>query len=1175
MSKKLQRVMAAILSLCMMFSIIGTADVRPVNAAERSAEILKDSEFTGDLSKDGIWNVESSTNDKSTFEFYSYASNEWLKPGDDQGTSCFKFWMENEGSFLLTQKVDLKAGTYKISTDFSGEKAKVQLVLGEKEGSSVDLGGWNVWSEAADQFTITEDAKDVTVGIKVTASADGYGYIDSISMKDASEAEQEPEPVDAGIYVKRVKGLSDDFFKGADVSSYIAQKNSGVKYYDFDGKELDDQGFFDLLSSCGMNYIRIRVWNDPYDKDGNGYGGGNNDLDTAIKIGKWATKAGMKVLIDFHYSDFWADPAKQKAPKAWEGMEIDEKTKAVEQFTTESLNALVKEGVDVGMVQVGNETNAKVCGEDKWENISKIFNAGSKAVRTVAAESKKDILVALHFANPEGVGRYAGYAEQLAENKVDYDVFASSYYPYWHGSVTNLTNVLSDVAKTYGKKVMVAETSWVTTYEDGDGHTNSIYEDKDGIDINYDVSVQGQANELRDVIQAVKNVGDAGIGVFYWEPAWIPVQVYDKDAANASEVLSENKKLWEKNGSGWASSYSKAYDPEDAGKWFGGSAVDNQALFDFKGHPLETLNIFNYVVTGTNAPLAVTSVKAEAVEAEVGKDATLPKTATVVYNNGDKSDASVEWSMDEVNAAVKAGIGKYKINGTVVVEGVSYKVTCAFTIKPLNLLQNAGFEEEDMSMWNISSLDSKTAQRLEDNNKHSGAFCLKFYSDKAVSFTAEQTITLDAGTYAFEGYVQGGDAGENAKITLYASADGKNYTVDTSVNGWQNWSNPTISKITVAKNKTQITVGASVDAAAGAWGSWDDFYLYKTSDASNVVPAISITDATVNGITDTVYTGKNQVQKVTVIKDGAILAEGNDYKVSYKNNKNAGTATISIVGCGKYTGSITKTFTIKKAKQSITCNATFTKKIGDAAFSLNVKRTGEGSLAYASNNEKVVKVDSKGKVTVVGKGTAKVTVTAAATNNYEKAQKTITITVNDKKTQKITTSKASYSKVYGDKQFTLGAKTTGGGKLTYTTSNNKVVKVSSSGKVTITGCGTAYIVVKAAKTATYNEASKKIKVVVVPKKVSGLSVKSKKTKTATVKWSKNSKADGYVVYYSTSNKFKKNVKKVEVKSAKKTTITVTKLKKKTSYYVKVRAYSNVGGKRVYSSDCKVKKVVVR
>ena len=110
----------------------------------------------------------------------------------------------------------------------------------------------------------------------------------------------------------------------------------------------------------------------------------------------------MKVLIDFHYSDFWADPAKQKAPKEWQNYTIGEKEIALYQYTKESLEKLISEGIDIGMVQIGNETNGKFVGESEWSKISKLFNAGSKAVR----EIDSNILVALHFTNPEKIGNY-------------------------------------------------------------------------------------------------------------------------------------------------------------------------------------------------------------------------------------------------------------------------------------------------------------------------------------------------------------------------------------------------------------------------------------------------------------------------------------------------------------------------------------------------------------------------------------------------------------------------------------------------------------------------------------------------------------------------------------------------------------------------------------------------
>ena len=121
------------------------------------------------------------------------------------------------------------------------------------------------------------------------------------------------------LFVKKVDNLPEDFIMGMDASSVIAEEASGVKYYDFDGQEQD---VFQTLAESGISYIRVRVWNNPYDKNGNGYGGGNCDINTALEIGKRATKYGMKLLVNFHYSDFWADPAKQMVPLEWKGMDL-------------------------------------------------------------------------------------------------------------------------------------------------------------------------------------------------------------------------------------------------------------------------------------------------------------------------------------------------------------------------------------------------------------------------------------------------------------------------------------------------------------------------------------------------------------------------------------------------------------------------------------------------------------------------------------------------------------------------------------------------------------------------------------------------------------------------------------------------------------------------------------
>lgn len=328
----------------------------------------------------------------------------------------------------------------------------------------------------------------------------------------------------------------------------------------------------------------------PYDKNGHGYGAGNNDLDKAIEIGKRASAHGMKLLVDFHYSDFWADPGRQVVPKAWANMNLTEKSTALYQYTKDSLQKLRAAGVSVGMVQIGNETTSSGLAGEAGEGRYALYAAGSKAVREV----DPSVLVAIHLTNPDKTDTILNYAQELANHQIDYDVFATSYYSFWHGSLDNLTYVLKTVADNYGKKTLVAETSYAYTLEDGDGQQNVI-RNKNQLTVGgYPASVQGQSHVLRDVIDATNKAGSSALGVFYWEPAWTPVSQKGKEA---------NLPIWEQYGSGWAFSYAIGYDPNVNQTNYGGSEWDNQALFDFTGKALPSLATFKYVYTGLNTNL--------------------------------------------------------------------------------------------------------------------------------------------------------------------------------------------------------------------------------------------------------------------------------------------------------------------------------------------------------------------------------------------------------------------------------------------------------------------------------------------------------------------------------------------------------------------------------------------
>ncbi len=634
------------------------------------------------------------------------------------------------------------------------------------------------------------------------------------SSEESQPPESPVEPVTSdSLYVRKVENLPEDFILGMDASCVPALEASGVKYYDYDGTEKD---VYEILSANGINYIRVRIWNDPFDQNGNGYGGGNCDIANAIAIGKRATRYGMKLLVNFHYSDFWADPGKQMTPKAWKNMAIDEKEVALYEYTKDCLQQLVDAGVDVGMVQVGNETNGALCGIKSselggWERITRLMQAGSKAVREVCPNA----LVAIHFANPENTDSYVSYGKNLDYYQVDYDVFASSYYPFWHGTLENLSQVLSNIATTYNKKVMVAETSYAFTAEDTDFSGNTIGEGG-GIVKNYPFSQQGQANLVRDVIDTVVNHTVNGIGVFYWEGTWISV---------GTESYEKNSALWEQYGSGWASSYASGYDPDDAGKYYGGCAVDNQAFFDAQGKVLESLKVFSLVREGNvieNRPDAIEDAN---VVLDLKGEITLPETVNAILLDNSREAIPVQWNDVDEEAMKSGGVAKYTVYGT----AGGMEAVCYVSMVNYNFLENGSFEEGELG-WVAAQITDFDELKVEDKVTDSltGNFHYHFWGAAAncVEFTLEQEVKeLKSGLYDYSISIMGGDGGET-EIYAYVKINGETVsTAATQITVYNEWHTATIAGIDYTEGDS-IVVGIYVKCAGpNAWGKIDDASL--------------------------------------------------------------------------------------------------------------------------------------------------------------------------------------------------------------------------------------------------------------------------------------------------------------------------------------------------------------
>ena len=357
-----------------------------------------------------------------------------------------------------------------------------------------------------------------------------------------------------------------EFIKGMDISTLLEEEACGAKYFD-NGTEED---MLCILKKYGVNSVRLRLWNNPYSEDGKPYGAGTNDIEKTIILSKRAKALGMGVLLDFHYSDFWADPGKQTVPKAWRGYSVDELQKAVYDYTKEVMEILHKENVPPAMVQVGNElTNGLLWPTGKkpeYKNISDYISAGIRAVKAV--DDKVPIMI--HLDNGGNNVMYRDWFDHYIETGEDFDIIGMSYYPFWHGTIKELDYNMHDMAERYKKEIVIAEVSMGFTMDDYASYEKLGPDERKGMatrpelveKIEYPMTKKGQADFIQEVMQRIKAV-PGGRGFYYWEPGWIPVP-----------------------GCGWATDEALAYTGE---KGPCGNEWANQALFDYDGNALPAL----------------------------------------------------------------------------------------------------------------------------------------------------------------------------------------------------------------------------------------------------------------------------------------------------------------------------------------------------------------------------------------------------------------------------------------------------------------------------------------------------------------------------------------------------------------------------------------------------------
>ena len=361
---------------------------------------------------------------------------------------------------------------------------------------------------------------------------------------------------------------------GIDASTYLEELDNGAKYYDGE-REIDP---LDALVGNGVGFMRIRLWNHPYDTDGNSYLAGNCDIDNYIKLGRLARSKGYKLLLDIHYSDFWADPGKQIIPKAWSEYNIDEMCRAVYEFTRSSLQKAREAEVLPELIQVGNEiTNGilwpvgRVEREEgklpDYSNLCRLLTEGCRACRETAPEAK----LILHLEKSNDKALYQEFFSNMESAGIDYDIIGASYYPYWHGTPEELFENLN-ACRHFGKELMVMELGYGFTTEAYmlDGEKKRLVIDAErayipGFTEKYPLTPEGQAEFVRDFLAKAREnrIG----GVFYWEPLWLPGENICWSSEAGLEYIREEGKSTSNE---WA----------------------NQCLFDYEGKKLPAFDEF-------------------------------------------------------------------------------------------------------------------------------------------------------------------------------------------------------------------------------------------------------------------------------------------------------------------------------------------------------------------------------------------------------------------------------------------------------------------------------------------------------------------------------------------------------------------------------------------------------
>lgn len=315
----------------------------------------------------------------------------------------------------------------------------------------------------------------------------------------------------------------DDFIKGVDISTFEEVITNGGIFYNEFGQE---EHLFSILKRAGINLVRIRLWHNP--REFHPWNGGYLDLDTVTRLAIIAKGYNMKWLLDYHYSDTWADPGHQQKPDAWKDLNFESLVETVYDYTHDTMTHFSNHSVTPDYVQIGNEINNGMLWEDgkiyqnqstNFDNISQLLEAGLDAVKDVSNTTK----TILHLAGGNDHQQFYSFFLNTLSRGLDVDIIAASYYSYWNGDFNDVANNFYQLAIQFEKDLLLVETAHAFTLKPNPWGIN-IYGPTQAADATYPTSIEGQSKLLHDALTMMTQVPNGlGLGVVYWEPAWIPI----------------------------------------------------------------------------------------------------------------------------------------------------------------------------------------------------------------------------------------------------------------------------------------------------------------------------------------------------------------------------------------------------------------------------------------------------------------------------------------------------------------------------------------------------------------------------------------------------------------------------------------------------------------------------